>query len=258
MPSQKRVAICNQKGGVGKTTTAVNIAVLLAQRGHRVLLVDYDPQGNASQFLGLLDELDDENLYTSATLTLGTRPFAPKRDLVVPGLDLVPATDSLASLEFELLQDTRQGAHRLGAALSAVAQDYAFVIVDSPPTLGMLSINALVGCSNVLVPVKLSPASVPGAVRLHETLEQLRATNPYLKVTGVVGTFLAESAKAPREVLVQLRQLFGAQAVFETAIHTAQGVDDASGKGRPVVVSAPRSRGALEYNALVDEVLARV
>jgi chromosome partitioning protein len=246
VPSQKRLAICNQKGGVGKTTTAVNLAVLLAQRGNRVLLVDYDPQGNASQFLGLVDELDDEALYTSATLTRGDRPFAPKRDQVVPGLDLVPATDSLASLEFELLQDTSRGAHRLGAALSAVAQDYAFIVVDSPPTLGMLSINALVACSNVLVPVKLSPASVPGAVRLHQTLEALRSTNPYLKVTGVVGTFLAESAKAPREVLAQLRDLFGARAVCETAIHQAQGVDDASGKGRPVVLSSPRSRGAQE------------
>lgn len=253
-----RLAICNQKGGVAKTTTAVNLAVILAQRGKRVLLVDYDPQGNASQFLGLLEELDDENLYTAANLTLGNKPFAPVRDCVVKGLDLVPATDTLASLEFDLLQDSRQGAHRLGLALNAVAQDYDYVLVDSPPTLGMLAINALVGCSNVLIPVKLSPASVPGAVRLHQTLEALRGTNPYLKVVGVVGTFLAEAAKAPREVLAQLKQLFGERVVLETAIHAAQGVDDAAGKGKPVVLSAPRSRGAQEYNSLADEVTARV
>lgn len=254
---QKRLAICNQKGGVAKTTTAVNLAVILAQRGKRVLLVDYDPQANASQFLGLLDELEDEGLYTAANLTLGNKPFAPVRDCVVKGLDLVPATDSLASLEFELLQDSKQGAHRLGLALSAVG-DYDYVIVDCPPTLGMLAINALVGCGNVLVPVKLSPASVPGALRLHQTLEALRSTNPYLKVIGVVGTFLNEAAKAPREVLGQLRELFGKKTVFETAIHAAQGVDDAAGKGKPVVLSAPRSRGAQEYNSLADEVAARV
>jgi chromosome partitioning protein len=256
--AQKRIAICNQKGGVAKTTTAVNLAVLFAQRGKRVLLVDYDPQGNASQFLGLTDELEDENLYSAAHLTLGNRPFAPQRNCAVPGLDLVPATDSLAALEFELLQDSRQGAHRLGLALNAVAQDYEVVIVDSPPTLGMLAINALVGCSNVLIPVKLSPASVPGAVRLHHTLEALRNTNPYLKVIGVVGTFLNEAAKAPREVLAQLRELFGASVVLETAIHAAQGVDDAAGKGKPVVLTAPRSRGAQEYNSLAEEVISRV
>jgi chromosome partitioning protein len=255
---QKRLAVCNQKGGVAKTTTAVNLAVILAQRAKRVLLVDYDPQGNASQFLGLIEQLEDQGLYTSANLTLGNRPFAPQRDCVVPGLDLVPATDSLASLEFELLQDSSRGAHRLGMALSAVAQDYDYVIVDCPPTLGMLAINALVGCSNVLIPVKLSPASVPGAIRLHETIEALRQTNPYLKVIGVVGTFLNEAAKAPKEVLSQLRELFGKQLVLETSIHQAQGVDDAAGKGKPVVLSAPRSRGALEYHSLAEEVIARV
>lgn len=255
---QKRLAVCNQKGGVAKTTTAVNLAVIYAQSGKRVLLVDFDPQGNASQFLGLIEQLEDENLYTSANLTLGNKSFAPQRDCAVKGLDLVPATDSLAALEFELLQDTKQGAHRLGLSLNAVAQDYDYVIVDCPPTLGMLAINALVGCSNVLVPVKLSPASVPGAIRLSQTLDALRGTNPYLKVVGVVGTFLNEAAKAPREVLGTLREVFGAKLVCETVIHAAQGVDDAAGQGRPVVLSAPRSRGAQEYNSLAAEVNARV
>jgi chromosome partitioning protein len=255
---QKRLAICNQKGGVGKTTTAANLAVILATRGKRVLLVDYDPQGNASQFLGVIDQLDDEATYSATDLTLNTRPFSPQRDCVVPGLDLVPATDSLATVEFTLLQDRNEGAHRLGQALTAVAQGYDYIIVDCPPTLGMLAINALVGCSNVLVPVKLSPASVPGAVRLHQTLEALRHTNPYLRVIGVVGTFLAEAAKAPREVLGTLRELFGPSLVLETVIHAAQGVDDAAGKGKPVVLTSPNSRGAKEYSSLADEVIARV
>lgn len=254
----KRLAICNQKGGVGKTTTAVNLACTFAQRGKRVLLVDFDPQGNASHFLGLIEALDDPALYTSAELALGTKAFAPQKDCVLPGLDLVPATDSLAALEFELLRDSKQGAHRLGLALNAVSGAYDYVLVDCPPTLGMLAINALVAAGNVLIPVKLSPASVPGAVRLHQTLEALKDTNPYLKVVGVVGTFLNETAKAPKEVLSQLRALFGARAVLETAIHQAQGVDDAAGKGRPVVLVSPRSRGALEYTALAEEVFARV
>lgn len=255
---QKRLAVCNQKGGVAKTTTSVNLAVIYAQQGKRVLLVDFDPQGNASQFLGLIEELDDPNLYTSNELALNSKTFAPQRDLIVKGLDLVPATDTLASLEFELLQDNQRGAHRLSHALSAVASNYDVIIVDCPPTLGMLAINALVACGNVLVPVKLSPASVPGAVRLHDMLKQLKSANPYLKVVGVVGTFLSEAAKTPKEVFAALREIFGANLVLKTAIHQAQGVDDASGKGRPVVVASPRSRGAQEYAALAEEVIARV
>lgn len=255
---QKRLAVCNQKGGVAKTTTAINLAVILAQRGKRVLLVDYDPQANASQFLGLIEQLEDESLYSSANLTLGNRSFDPQRDFIVKGLDLVPATYSLAALEYQLLQDTARGAHRLGSALSAVAGDYDYVIVDCPPTLGMLAINALIGCSNVLIPVRLSPGSVPGAVQLRETIESLRENNPYLKIVGVVGTFLNEAAKTPKEVLTQLRLIFGEKLVLETSIHQAQGVDDAAGKGRPVILTAPKSRGALEYIALAEEVMARV
>jgi chromosome partitioning protein len=254
-----RIALSNQKGGVGKTTTAVNLAVAFALMGKRVLLVDFDPQGNASQFLGLMEvDQTDTALYTSTNLARGDRPFAPQRDVATPQLDLVPASDALAAVEFDLLQDSRQGAHRLGLALSAVAQDYDHILIDCPPTLGMLSINAMVAATNVLVPVKLSPASVPGAFHLHQTIERLRDVNPYLRVAGVVGTFLNEAAKAPKEVLGQLRTLFGERTVCETVIHTAQAVDDTSGTGRPIVLASPRSRGAAEYTALAQEVLARV
>lgn len=255
---QKRLAVCNQKGGVGKTTTSVNLAVIYAQQGKRVLLVDFDPQGNASQFLGLVEELDDPNLYTAYELALGTKTFEPQRDIVLKGLDLVPAADTLAFLELELLQDNQGGAHRLAHALNAVATNYDIIIVDCPPTLGMLAINALVACGNVLVPVKLSPASVSGAVRLQDMLKRLKNANPYLKVAGVLGTFLNDTAKTPKEVLTALRDIFGAKIVLKTAIHTAQGVDDAAGKGKPVVLASPRSRGALEYAALADEVIDRV
>lgn len=255
----RKVAVMNQKGGVAKTTTAVNLAVCLAAQGRRVLLVDCDPQGNASQFLGLTHTFDDASLYGSAELILGRREFAPVRGVLLPSLDVVPATDELTYVEHELLMDPLAGqVQALASAVRAVEADYDFVIADCPPTLGMLALNAIVACPDVLVPVRLSGASVAGALRLRaNTIDRIRQrAAPTARLLGVLGTFYSESARSPAEVLARMREAFG-NVVFDTVIHQSQAVDDSSSLGRPIVLRDASSRGAKEYVALTQEVLNR-
>src|SRR3954466_8713213 len=154
----RRIAVVNQKGGVGKTTTAVNVAVALAQRGHRVLLVDYDPQANESNFLGFVSRLDSAGLYTSAELTLGLGTFRPLADVLVRNLDLIPATHLLATVE------TRLGSGQTGLlqrGLDRVSHRYDFILTDCAPTLGMLAVNAMIACPEGLRSVRLPPGSTP-------------------------------------------------------------------------------------------------
>lgn len=256
----RKISIVNQKGGVAKTTTAVNVAVRLAQLEHRVLLIDMDPQGNASQFLGLTDTLEAEGMYGSADFILGNGSFAPARDVQVKGLDLLPATDSLSYTEWELNKDVAgTGALAMQASLRKIqSEKYDFIIADCAPTLGTLAVSAIIGCPEVLIPVKLSAAAVKGAVRLRQTvLDRLRdRVNPEIRILGVLGTFFKASANTPKEVLTRLREAFG-PLVFENYIHDAQAVDDASNYGKPVVLKDPSHRTAKEYAGVVDELLKR-
>lgn len=281
----RRISVVNQKGGVGKTTTAVNLAVALAQRGQRVLLIDYDPQGNASQFLGFADQIEraaidpSSTLYGSAEFVLSqvsragtqlpaalgrladpglaTRPFEPCRDVLLPGLDLLPATEVLSELEAILLADTISGSRYLHFAVNRIEASYDFVIADCPPFLGMHAISAQIACPEILIPVKLAPASVPGALRLRGHLAALRErTEPRIRILGVLGTFYNDVAKKPREVLDSLKKIFE-HLVFNTTIHSSQAVENSAESGRPIISLDPKSRGAQQYHALLDEILAR-
>ncbi len=256
MPA-RRISIVNQKGGVAKTTTAVNLAVALASRLNRVLLVDYDPQGNASQFLGVYDQLGRADLYTSASFTLDARAaFAPVKDVNGHrGLDLVPANDTLADLELELLRDSMGASARLSQAVARVEPHYDFILADCAPTLGMLAINAMVACPDILIPVKLEPASLPGAVRLAGHLQGLREkVNPSIEILGVLATFFKETGTMSREVLGQLAELFG-DRLLKTRIHDSASIGKSAGKGAPIYSLAPGQRGAVEYDQLTDELL---
>ena len=269
----RRLSIVNQKGGVGKTTTCVNLAANLAARGKRVLLIDYDPQGNCTQFLGLAHLTEDPTTYGAAEFTMGgsresapaiANGFAPQRDILLHEaggggrLDLLPATEELAFIEANLLTDVIAGARKLWAAVKTIEPEYDFIIADCAPTMSILLVNAVCACPEVLIPVKLSAASVPGALRLRRHIqEKLRhSVDPGIHIMGVLGTFNSDAARKPREVLSALRQVFGS-AVFETTIHTNQAADDAAEAGVPVVLGKPGARAAIQYDQLTDEVLAR-
>ena len=270
----RRVSIVNQKGGVGKTTTCVNLAANLTARGKRVLLIDYDPQGNCTQFLGLAHLTENDGTYGAAEFTMGAEPdgaapiargFAPQRDVLgheergKPGrLDLVPATEELAFIEASLLTDVIAGARRLRAAIEAIDSGYDFIIADCAPTMGILFVNAVCACPEVLIPVKLSAASVPGTLRLRRHIEEkLRhSVDPAIRIMGVLGTFNSDAARKPREILTALHEVFGS-ALFETTIHANQAADDAAEAGVPVVLGKPNARAAIQYDKLTDEVLAR-
>jgi chromosome partitioning protein len=256
----RQLSIINHKGGVGKTTTAVNLAAAFACRGRRVLLIDYDPQGNASDMLGLARELVDLE-YGSAEFTLQRGPFRPQRNVQVAGLDVLPATNELSFLEQEFFgnQKILAGVGRwLRTALEPVKNDYDVVIIDCAPTFGLLAINAMVACPEVLIPVQLAPASVPGALRLKSSIEQLRTTvDASLRILGVLGTFHVERSRKHQEVFEILQERFGG-LVLRQRIHHSQAVANAAETGQPVFTLKPAERGAVEYDLLAEEVEARV
>lgn len=253
----RRISVVNQKGGVGKTTTAVNLAAALAQLGHRVLVIDFDAQRNASQFLGLAAKVLEPGLYGSAEFVLGRGDFQPHRDQLLPRLDVLPASEEFPLLEKRLLDNILSGPRRLAFALRQVEHQYDFILTDCGPTLGMLALNAVAACPEILVPIELAHAAAAGALTLRTFIENVRLElEPSIRLVGVLGTFLSESERTPREVLATVRELFGS-AVFDTVIHTSAAVRDAAGKGRPIVLLEPRSRGAEQYRQLTQEVLAR-
>lgn len=255
--STRCISVVNHKGGVGKTTTAINVAAGLGQRGKRVLLIDWDPQGNCTQFLGRADLVEAQGVYGSANFALGETPFNPQR-AVLPGVDLLPGTEELAFLEERLLQNAVNGAaFRLSHALAPVLSDYDFILTDCGPSIGMMAMSAMIACPEVLVPIELAFGSIPGALRLHKNIVKLRENvDPRIHVLGIVGTKYAEGSQSPHQILTKLRELFG-DMMFEAVIHRAQAVADAPLRGQAILLHQPSARAAIEYDRLTDEVLSR-
>ena len=253
----RRICVANNKGGVGKSTTAINLATVLALRGHKVLLVDFDPAAGASIFLGLAEEVREEfaPLYTVVELLSG-QPFTPHPYPLAPGLDLLPANSRLSHYAQVLDRDPR-GHFRLAEALESLASDYEYIICDSAPTLGILMIGAVIACPEVVVPVQLDIGTLPMTIEFNDFVVSLKQTaQPALKVMGVLPTFNEARSKTPQAMLGALRGLFQGR-LFHTSISRLRAIGDAHGHGRPVVLAQPENRGAIEYTQFVEEVLRR-
>ncbi|MCA9571331.1 MAG: ParA family protein [Myxococcales bacterium] len=248
------LAISNQKGGVGKTTTAVNLAAGLARRGQRVLVLDLDPQGNASSGLGHEREAVTMGIYD---VLLEYRDLDSVRmPTNLDGLEVVPATRDLVGAEVELVSASRRE-HRLRKALNPVRDAYDFIVIDCPPSLGLLTVNALTAADAVLVPLQAEYYAMEGLGELLRTIAAVqRSTNPDLGREGIVITMSDARNNLCREVERQARAVFGAE-VFETVIPRNVRLGEAPSYGKSIVEYDPRSSGAQAYLDLADELLAR-
>jgi chromosome partitioning protein len=248
------VACANQKGGVGKTTTVVNLGTYLALAGQRVLVVDADPQGNATSGLGIDRSTLDRTLYDA--LTDGT----PLADVVIPTridrLAIAPSSVALAGAEVELAS-VEQRERRLGRLVAGIAPSYDFVLIDCPPSLGLLTVNALTAADTVLIPIQCEYYALEGLTQLIATINLVRDhLNPDLEIKGVVLTMFDARTNLSAEVADEVRRHLG-RTVFETIVPRSVRLSEAPSFGVPISIHSPESKGALAYSALAGELLAR-
>jgi chromosome partitioning protein len=250
-----RVAIANQKGGVGKTTTAINLATALAATGWRVLLVDFDPQGNASTGLGIDQALRGRSSYEllRRDCSLG-EAVVPTR---IPRLDIVPATVDLTGAEIELI-DVEKRTHRLHDALAQDENRWDVCLIDCPPSLGLLTVNALVAANMMLVPLQCEFFALEGLTQLLQTIERVRARfNPGLSILGVALTMYDRRNRLSEQVAADVRDVLG-DVVFETVIPRNVRLSEAPSHGMPALIYDIRCSGSEAYIALARECIARL
>lgn len=248
----KVIAIANQKGGVGKTTTAVNLAACLAQKGRKVLMLDADPQGNATSGLGF-DKRDIKKcIYDTLINDVMMKDVLLHSDY--ENLDVIPATIQLAGAEIELVSlMNREG--RLKNALERVKHDYDYVLIDCPPSLGLLTINALTAANSVLVPIQCEFYALEGVSQLMNTIKLVqRNLNPALKLEGVLMTMFDQRTNLSSDVVGEVRKYFNTK-MYNTIIPRNVRLSEAPSHGQPVIVYDPKSKGAHVYMELAAEVL---
>lgn len=249
------VAMCNQKGGVGKTTTTINLGAALADYGRRVLLVDFDPQGALSVGLGLDAHVLDQSIYN---VLMGDTLVATDilQKTQVPGMDLLPANIDLSAAEIQLV--TEVGREQvLGRVLRPLLPDYDVLLIDCQPSLGLLTVNALTAADGVIVPLECEYFALRGVALLQETIEKVRdRLNPRLEIEGLLATMYDARTVHGREVLTRLIEAFD-EKVFHTVVGRTVRFPETTVAGMPITSFAPLSPGALAYQQLAREVLSR-
>jgi chromosome partitioning protein len=254
-PTRARViALSNQKGGVGKTTTAINLATALAACGNRVLVIDFDPQGNTSTGLGIDKRAAEHNAYT---LLMGDSSLAEAiHKTQVPGLDIVPSTIDLSGAEVELVPMMARETKLRDALQSGLGQ-YDYIFLDCPPSLGMLTINALVAARDVIVPLQCEFFAMEGITQLFRTFDLVKKNlNPQLEIGGVLLTMYDKRNRLANQVVDDVRQHLGAK-VFETIIPRNVRLSEAPSFGAPGLIYDVKSSGSQAYIRLAAELIQR-
>ncbi|KQT98403.1 MULTISPECIES: ParA family protein [Sanguibacter] len=249
------IAMCNQKGGVGKTTTTINLAACLAEYGRRVLIVDFDPQGAASVGLGINPHELDRTVYN-----LLMERSADIHDIIVPtnveGLHMLPANIDLSAAEVQLVGEVARESV-LSRVLRPVLDDYDVILVDCQPSLGLLTVNALTAAHGVLIPLECEFFALRGVALLVETIEKVRdRLNPRLEVDGIIATMFDPRTLHSREVVARVYEAFG-DTLMQTVIGRTVKFPDASVAAEPITTYAPTHSGAVSYRQLARELIAR-
>lgn len=250
----KVITICNQKGGVGKTTTTVNAATSLAKQGQRVLAIDMDPQANAGSALGVNKHLVEKSIYHALIGSQEVKSIIVKSE--IEGLDVLPSNRDLSGAEVELISAFARES-KLKKVIDQVKDDYDFVLIDCPPSLNLLTINALNASNEVLIPVQCEYYALEGISELVHTIELIRESlNPHLSIGGILMTMFDPRNNLSHQVLSEVKEHFK-EKVFNAVIPRSVKLSEAPSHGVPIELYEPKSKGAEAYRKLGEEMIER-